>query len=73
MANTIIYVAINKETGGIMKGAKGQAAFDNRSTLGRSIGQNYKYEASRKGIAVKDMYSVHEIDVAMVLPKEDAE
>lgn len=69
--DNIIYIAVNKKTGKVMVGAKGQYAFGDVATLGRSVGQNYRYEAKQAGIKPKEMYSVHEIDVNMILPKED--
>ncbi|HDR4868865.1 hypothetical protein AT278_14360 [Bacillus cereus] len=48
-----IYIAVSKETGQLLTGAKGQAAFLNRSFLGRSMGQT----SNRKGT-----YDVIELD-----------
>jgi hypothetical protein len=61
----ILYVAINKQTGKVMTGAKAQAAFLDKGTLGRSVGQAYKYQA--KGVKVKDLYYIHEIDLEETL------
>lgn len=34
-----IYIAVSKTTGQLLTGAKGQAAFEDRNFLGRSMGQ----------------------------------
>jgi hypothetical protein len=59
----ILYVAINKQTGKVMTGAKAQAAFLDKGTLGRSVGQAYQYAARKEGVKVKDLYEIHEIDL----------
>ena len=56
----IIYVAINKETGKIMSGAKGQYAFGDDSTLGRSVGQAY-------GKGAKEKYTIKTFNVTEIL------
>lgn len=61
---TKIYIAISKETGDVMSGAKGQYAFGDKATLGRSIGQAYGYTAQKKGFSsTKELYDVFEVDV----------
>lgn len=67
----IIYVAISKKTGGVMSGAKGQYAFGDKGSLGRSVGQNYAYEARKQGIKPKDMYDIHEIDVDKAIERQE--
>ncbi|PEM65291.1 hypothetical protein CN613_25435 [Bacillus pseudomycoides] len=59
-----IFMAVCKETGEIISGAKGQACFFDRNRLGRSIGQT--------GVK-KHEYSVVEFDHSMLLPKEPEE
>lgn len=48
-----IYIAVSKETGKLLTGAKGQAAFEDRAFLGRSMGQT----RNKKGT-----YDVIELD-----------
>lgn len=64
---TTIYVAINKETGAVMSGAKEQYAFGNTNTLRRSLGQAYGYSAMKEGKKPLDLYDIHEIDLDKVL------
>ena len=65
-----IYVAVRKETQNVMSGAHGQYAYDNTSTLGRSIAQAYKYEAQRKGVKASELYDVIEVDVAELISQQ---
>lgn len=73
MANNLIYIAIRKENGQVMIGQKGQAAFTDKSSLGRSIGYAYQYEVKRRGLKkASDLYSVLEVDVNTLLPNPEA-
>lgn len=54
----IIYVAISKETGKVMTGAKGQAAFLDKDLLRRSLGQTYH------GAKAKEMYYIETIEIS---------
>ena len=55
----IIYVAIDKKTGSVVTGSNGQAAYANRSYLGRSMGQTL-------GKGSKEKYDILEIHVENV-------
>lgn len=68
--NNTIFLAVRKEGEMLMVGQKGQAAFTDRTTLGRSIGYAYQHESRKKGVKTTDLYSVHEVEVSMLLPKE---
>lgn len=65
--DNVIYVAVNKETGKVMGGAKGQHAFGSAAGLSRSIGQAYSYTAHKEGVKPKDLYNVVAIDVTKVI------
>jgi hypothetical protein len=72
--SNIIFVAISKKTGGVMSGAKGQYAFDDKSTLKRSVNYSYQWEANREGKHPSELYDIHEIDVAKAIaPQENKE
>ncbi|WP_163530933.1 hypothetical protein [Halobacillus ihumii] len=62
-----IFVAVRKDTDVIMTGQKGQAAFHDKPTLGRSIGYSYQHEAKKKGVKASELYDVYEIDVSALL------
>ena len=68
---TLIYVAISKETGEVFCGVNGQYAFGSPGNLRKSMSYKLKYLAKSKGVKTGDLYSIHEIDVATVLPKKD--
>jgi hypothetical protein len=55
-----IYVAISKDTGAVMTGAKGQHAFSHAGSLNSSMSQQFwnKQEAKNKGVKVRDLYDV---------------
>lgn len=55
----IIYVAISKKTGNVVSGIKGQHAFGDKASLGRSMGQVF-------GKNSKARYDILEIDVDKV-------
>jgi hypothetical protein len=59
----IVYFAIHKTSLKLMTGARGQASFEEKATLGRSIGQNYQYQAKAFDCKVKDLYKVYEINL----------
>jgi hypothetical protein len=63
MENTI-YVAIDKVTKKAIGGVKGQYAFGDRASLGRSMGQVF-------GKGSKERYDIHEIDLNEVLNLQD--
>lgn len=56
----VIYIATHKETKTILSGARGQAAFFDKSTLGRSMGQAGN---------LKGTYDVHEINPLRLIPQ----
>lgn len=57
-----MYVAISKEDGSVMSGAKGQHAFGDKRSLASSIGQSYTYTARRLSCKPKDLYDIYEVD-----------
>lgn len=63
------YVAIHKETGDILRGAKGQVVMESEQSLARSIGQNesVKYEAQQKGAKPRELYTIKEIDLLSLI------
>lgn len=65
----IIFVAISKQSGEIMSGLHGQYAYGNIATLNRSLHQAYKHLA-KDGRKTRTLYSIHEIDISMILPRE---
>lgn len=71
--SNLIYVAISKESKNLIIGQNGQSAFSDPGALNKSLAYKLRYQARQKGVKARELYSVHEIDVAMVLPKEDAE
>lgn len=71
MTKNHMYVAICKETGRIMSGAKGQHAFGDPSTLAKSIGQAYSYTAQKSGIKPKDMYYIVRLHVNVEVVNSD--
>lgn len=69
--SNIIYVAIRKDNQRIIEGARWQAAFSDIATLNRSMAYVLRREARQKGVKASELYSVHEIDVTMLLPRKD--
>lgn len=59
-----VYVAIEKETGEILDGARGQHGFSSKSGLNKSMFQRYKY--NKKVENHRDMYDVYEISAETV-------
>lgn len=59
------YVAIEKSTGKVMHGGRGQTVWGNAGNLRKSIGQDYlrQHEAKKHGVAVKDLYDVYEFEL----------
>lgn len=68
--STIIYVAIDKATGQVLRGASGQSAYASAANLRKSMSSNLKWKANRAGKEPKDLYSIYEIDVATVIPTQ---
>lgn len=64
---SVIYVAINKETGEVMSGQKGQYAFPNKERLKKSVNYHYRYVANRNGVDVNNMYDIYELDITKAL------
>lgn len=67
----IIYVAINKETKDVINGVNGQYAYGTVGNLRKSMTHRLRWLAKSKGVKASELYSVLEIDVATLLPKED--
>ncbi|MEW4131952.1 hypothetical protein [Bacillus thuringiensis] len=63
--NEVLYMAVHKETGEVLSGAKGQACFFDKGVLGRSIGQT----SNRKGDYDVIEFNSEEI-IARQNPKE---
>ncbi|ABY46780.1 hypothetical protein [Bacillus mycoides] len=55
-----IFIAVDKESGKLIMGARGQMAFDNSATLSRSLGQAGN---------LKGTYDVHEINPLRLIPQ----
>ena len=65
-----ILVAISKETGEVLSGARGQYAYGDISRLRKSMGQELSYAAKLEGVRPKDLYSIHEIDIVKAIAVE---
>lgn len=67
MAENIVYVATDKETGNVVLGARGQSGFTSKAALNKSIAQSYRTGyASRvisTGKKASDFYDIVAIDV----------
>lgn len=59
-----VYVAINKETGEILDGARGQHGFSSKSGLNKSMYQRYKY--SKTVDDHRALYDVYELSAEIV-------
>jgi hypothetical protein len=59
------YIAVNKETGKVMSGARGHSVFDDVGTLRKSIGADWvtQRDARFKGVKPKDLYFVLEYEL----------
>ena len=68
--NNTIFVAVNKETRKIIPGAKGQYAFDNEASLGRSLGQTLGWIAGKEGKKPKDLYDIMKFDLFTGMTEE---
>lgn len=62
MANKI-YVAISKETGYVITGLKGQAAFSSTGGLNKSMAQRFRYKTVKEGKKAAEYYDILPIDV----------
>lgn len=64
METVKIYIAISKETGQVMSGAKGQYAYGSVASLSKSIGQDWwsRKKAKEQGVRPRDLYNVWEVD-----------
>jgi hypothetical protein len=69
--SNVIYVAISKESGNVLSGMKGQHAYGDINSLKKSMGQSLSYTAKRNGVKPMDLYSIHEVDLDMILPTEE--
>jgi hypothetical protein len=60
-----VYIAMNKETGKVMTGARGQVAFGDAGSLRKSIGADWtvQRDARFKGCKPKDLYDVLEYEL----------
>lgn len=66
-----IYIAVSKETGEVMSGARGQHAYGSVASLTKSVGQDYwtRKKANEKGIRPRDLYDIYTIDASVVIEK----
>jgi hypothetical protein len=63
-----VFVAIDKETGKVVSGARGHSVFDSSETLRKSIGGDRwkQREAREKGCKVKDLYFVYKFKLNLM-------
>ena len=60
-----VFIAISKDNGKIVSGARGHKVFDDISTLRKSIGadSSRQMQARKRGCKVRDLYDVYEYDL----------
>ena len=63
----MLYFALDKKTGEIIRGARGQIVFPDESYLCRSLGNKLAREASKKGVKPSDLYIIRSIAEEQVI------
>ena len=70
MSNTVIFVAVSKETGSVFSGVNGQHAYGDMGTLRKSMSHSLSWIARSKGVKPAELYDIYEIDIATIIPNK---